>query len=86
MPHFSETRRFLQSSSFWEARRALIGQLSGALWLAEYLKRVMEMLRPLLYCDAVSRRVETKAVKPTINKAFVAFSENIITDYNQCWG
>ncbi len=46
MPRLSETRRFLQSSSFWEARRALIGQLSIALWLAEYLKREMEMLRP----------------------------------------
>ncbi len=45
----SETRRFLQSSSFWEARRALIGQLSGALWLAEYLKRETEMLRPSPY-------------------------------------
>jgi len=51
----TEARRFLQSSSFWEARRALIGQLSSVLWLAEYLKRVMEMLCPLLYCDAVSR-------------------------------
>ncbi len=45
MLRLSETARFLQSSSFWEVRRALIGQLSGALWLAEYLKRVMEMLR-----------------------------------------
>ncbi len=55
MPNLSETHRFLQSSSFWEARRALIGQLFGALWLAEYLKRLMEMLYPLPYCDAVSR-------------------------------
>ncbi len=31
----SETRRFLQSSSFWEARRALIGQLSGAFVIGE---------------------------------------------------
>ncbi len=46
---------FLKSSSFWEARRALIGQISGALWLAEYLKREMEMLRPSPYCDAMSR-------------------------------
>ncbi len=46
MLHLSETRTFLQSSLFWEARGALIGQLSSALWLAEYLKRVMEMLRP----------------------------------------
>ncbi len=45
MPLLSETRRFLQSSSFWEARRALIGQLSSVLWLAEYLKRGTEMLR-----------------------------------------
>ncbi len=45
----SETRRFLQSSSFWKARCALIGQLSSALWLAEYLKRVTEMLHPLPY-------------------------------------
>ncbi len=33
MLRLSETHRFLQSSSFWEARRALIGQLSSALWL-----------------------------------------------------
>ncbi len=39
MPRLSETGQFLQSSLFWEARRALIGQLYGALWLAEYLKR-----------------------------------------------
>ncbi len=81
----SEMRRFLQSSSFWEARCALIGQLSGALWLAEYLKRVTEMLRPLPCCDAMSRHDETKTVKPTINEAFVAFSEDIITDYNDSY-
>ncbi len=46
MPRLSETCRFLQSSSFWEAKRALIGQLSSALLLAEYLKREMEMLCP----------------------------------------
>ncbi len=73
------------SSSFWEARRALIGQLSSALWLAEYLKRVTEMLRPSPYCEAVSRRDETKTIKPTINEAFVAFSEEIITDYNDLY-
>ncbi len=42
----SETHRFLQSSSFWEASSALIGQLSSAFWLAEYLKRVTEMSCP----------------------------------------
>ncbi len=44
--------RLLKSSSFWEARHALIGQLSSALWLAEYFKHVTEMLHPLPYCDA----------------------------------
>ncbi len=81
MLRLSETCRFLQSSSFWEARCALIGQLSSALWLAEYLKRVMEMLRPSPYCDAVSRRDETKTIKPIINEAFVASSGDMITDY-----
>ncbi len=82
MLRLSETRRFLQSTSFWEVRRALIGQLSCALWLAEYLKRVMEMLRALPYCDAVSRHDETKTIKAIINEAFVASSGDIITDYN----
>ncbi len=85
MLRLSETRGFLQSSSFWEARRALIGQLSSALWLAEYLKRETEMLRPSPYCDAVSRRDETKTIKPIINKAFVASSGDIITDYNDLY-
>ncbi len=49
----SETRRFLQSSSFWERRRALIGLISSALWLAEY-QHVMEMLRPLPYLETHS--------------------------------
>ncbi len=40
--------------AFWEVRRALIGQLSSALWLAEYLKRETEMLRPSPYCDAAT--------------------------------
>ncbi len=68
-----ETRRLLQSSSFWEARRALIGQLSGALWLAESLKRETDMLRLSPYCDDNN--------KTHINEAFVASSEDIITDY-----
>ncbi len=82
MPRLSETRRFLQSSSFWEARRALIGQLSSALWLAEYLKRVTEILCPLPYCDAVFWR---KKIKPIINEAFVASSGDIITDYDDLY-
>ncbi len=43
------------------------------------------MLRPLPYCDAVSRHDETKTIKPTINKAFVASSGDIITDYNDIY-
>ncbi len=85
MPRLSETSQFLQSSSFWEARRALIGQLSSALWLAEYLKCEMEMLRPSPYCDAVSRRDDTKTIKHIINEAFVASSGDIITDYNDLY-
>ncbi len=85
MLRLSETHRFLQSSSFWEARYALIGQLSSALWLAEYFKRVTEMLRPLPYCDTVSWRDDTKTIKPITNETFVAFSEDIITDYNDLY-
>ncbi len=71
MLRLSETRRFLQRSSFWEARRDLIGQLSSALWLAEYL--------------AVYWRDETIIIKPIINEAFVASSGDIITDYNDSY-
>ncbi len=85
MPRLSETHRFLQSSSFWEARCALIGLLSSALWLAEYLKLETEMLRPLPYCDAVSWRDETKTIKHAINEAFGASSGDIITDYNDLY-
>ncbi len=81
----TETHRFLESSSFWEARCALIGQLSKALWLAEYLKRVTEMLRPSPYGDAVCQHDETKTIKPIINEAFVASSGDIITGYNDLY-
>ncbi len=54
---------------------------------------VTEMLRPFPCCGAMSRpfyspwsRDETKTIKPTINEAFVAFSEDIITDYNDSYG
>ncbi len=73
--HFSS--RFCSRSIFL----ILSIQLSGALWLAEYLKREMEILRPLPYCDAVSRRDETQTLQPIINKPFVASSGDIITDY-----
>ncbi len=82
MLRLSEMHRFLQSSSFWEARCALIGQ---CLWLAEYLKHETEMLNPLPCCDAMSRHDDTKTIKPTINEAFVASSGDIITDYNDLY-
>ncbi len=43
------------------------------------------MLRPSPYCDGVSRRDETKTIKPIINEAFVASSGDIITDYNDLY-
>ncbi len=53
-PAFLKHIDFLQSSSFWNTRCALIGQLSSALWLAEYLKHVTEMLCPLTYSETHS--------------------------------
>ncbi len=43
------------------------------------------MLRPLPYCDAVSRCDDTKTIKPIINETFVASSGDIITDYNDLY-
>ncbi len=43
------------------------------------------MLSPLPYCDAVSRRVDTKTIKLIINEAFVASIGDIITDYNDLY-
>ncbi len=71
---------FLQSSSFWEVRCALIGQLSSVLWLAEYLERETEILCSSPYCDAVSRHDETKTIKPIINEAFAL----LYTTQNSC--
>uniref|UniRef100_A0A672SJB8 POC1 centriolar protein homolog B n=1 Tax=Sinocyclocheilus grahami TaxID=75366 RepID=A0A672SJB8_SINGR len=45
-------------------------------------RRVTEMLRPLPYCDAVSRpERQTKTLKPITNQAFVASSGDIILTY-----
>ncbi len=86
MLRLSETHRFLQSSSFWEARRALIGQLSSVLWLAEYLMRVWrKCYTPHCIVMPLSRRDDTKTIKPIINEAFVASSGDIITDYNDLY-
>ncbi len=85
MPCLSETCRLLQSSSFWEARHPLIGQLSVCCdWPnTSSVRRKCYALLPC--CDAVSRRDETKTIKPITNKAFVASSGDIITDYNDLY-
>ncbi len=44
-----------------------------------------EMLSPSPYCDGLSRRDETKTIKPITNEAFVACSGDIITDYNDLY-
>ncbi len=85
MLRHSEMRRFLLSSSFWEARRALIGQLSSAFWLAEYLKRDTEMLRPLPYCDAVSQHNDTTTIKTHYERGICCIQWDIITDYNDLY-
>ncbi len=59
MLRLSEMRKLKKMSSFWEARFALIGQLSSTLWLAKYLKRETEMLLPLPFCDAVLQTEST---------------------------
>ncbi len=69
LPCLSKTHWFLQSSLFWKAQCDLIGQLSIALWLAEYLNHVTEMLRPLPY-------METHSVSTTWRWRQQYYSEN----------
>ncbi len=45
------------------------------------IDQIPQALRPLPYCDAVSRSDDTKSIKPIINETFVAVSGDIITDY-----
>ncbi len=54
-------------------------------WPNEYLKRVMEMLRPSSYHDAVSQHDDSKTIKHIIKEAFVASSGDIITGYNDLY-
>ncbi len=81
---------FLKRADFY---KAFCSEKRGVLWLASYPVRcdwpntssVSEMLRPSPYCNAVSRRDKTKTIKPSLNEAFVASSEDIITDYNDSY-
>ncbi len=68
---------FLKRADFYKAHRS---EKWGVLWLASYPVRCD--WPNISSRDAVSRRNETKTIKPTINEACVAFSEDIITDYN----
>ncbi len=43
------------------------------------------MLCSLPYCDAMSWHDDTKTIIPTINEVFVAFSGDMITDYNDLY-
>ncbi len=52
---------------------------------AQIFIKLIVLLRPSLYCDALSWRDDTKTIKPIINEAFVASSGDIITDYNDIY-
>ncbi len=67
---------FLQSSSFWEASPALIGQLSSALWLAKYLKSETDVTPPYrIVMASLATRLDNK----------IHYSGDIITDYNDLY-
>ncbi len=72
---------FLKRFDFYKAHRS---ETRHAL-IAVYLVCVTEMLLPLpcwLPKQLIFIVFVTKTIKPIINEAFVAFSEDVITDYN----
>ncbi len=77
---------FLKYVDFHKAHRS---EKRGVLWLASSPVRIDRIPQ---VCDgnvtllAMSRRDEAKTIKPIINEVFVAFSEDIITDYNDSYG
>ncbi len=73
MPHLSETPRLLQSSSFWDARRALIGQLSSVLWLAKYLKHETEIKKMYLLLWVGSARLPEVLTAPLYRNSLWAY-------------
>ncbi len=91
-PRLSETYRFLQSSSVWEPRCALIGQLSGALLLEEYLKRVMEFVYFFYYANKHTiYRWQIKYKITKVNKTYmtawcVCVCECVYDSVTGCWG
>ncbi len=84
MPHL------LKRVDFYKAHRS---EKRGVLWLASYpvhwdwpnTSSVWRKCYAPHCCDAVSRRKDTKTIKPIINEAFVASSGDIITDYNDLY-
>ncbi len=87
----------LYALPFWNTsifHKAHHSDKRDVLWLASYpvrcdwpntssVRRKCYALLP--YWDAVSRRDDTKTIKPIINRAFVASSVDIITDYNDLY-
>ncbi len=82
---------FLKRVDFYKAHRS---EKRGVLWLASYpvhcdwpntssVRR--KCYAPLPYCDALSRCDHTKTIEPIINEAYVASSEDIISDYNDLY-
>ncbi len=71
-------------SSFWEARRALIGQLSSALWLAEIqaCDRNITTLT-VLWCRVPARRHKNN--KTHFKRSIFSSIGDINTDYNDLY-
>ncbi len=80
----SETLWLLLSSSFWEARCALIGQLIQCVVIGRIPQAWDGNVTPftVLWWHVPGRRNDTKTIKPIIKEAFVASSGDIIIDYN----
>ncbi len=81
----------LYAPPFWNASiftKLIVLRARHAL-IAVYLVCVTEMLLPLpcwLPKQLIFIVFVTKTIKPIINEAFVAFSEDVITDYNDSYG
>ncbi len=90
-PCLSETYRFLQSSLVWEPRCALIGQLSGALLLEEYLKRVMDfyfLLCKQTYYLQVTNQIQNNHGQQNIHDSQPDLCEYecVCDSVTGCWG
>ncbi len=72
-PTFLKRVHFLQSSLFWEARGALIGQVSSALLIGRIPHSAWwKCDGPYHNVMPLSQRNDTKTIKPITNETFVA--------------